>query len=80
MLFRSNDEWENEFCSGETDYIMVPVDKDGNEVPRGQHSVYQMKEGPNHTYKCDWDEIQKVHDRIKNGFRLFGRYYSGLWD
>ena len=75
-----NDEWENEFCSGETDYIMVPVDKDGNEVPKGQHSVYQMKEGPNHTYKCDWDEIQKVHDRIKNGFRLFGKYYQGLWD
>jgi hypothetical protein len=39
-----------------------------------------MKKGPNDTYVCDYDGIQKVHDRMQNGFRLFGKYYQGLWD
>jgi hypothetical protein len=25
------------------------------------------------------DEIEKEHARIKNGFRLFGKYYESLW-
>jgi hypothetical protein len=28
----------------------------------------------------NYDEMNKVLDRQKNGFRLFGKYYSGLWD
>lgn len=28
----------------------------------------------------DLDEIRKEQDRIDNGFRLFGKYYEGLWD
>jgi hypothetical protein len=39
-----------------------------------------MKEGPNHTYKFDYDGYEKVAKRIENGFRLFGKYYQGLWD
>ena len=28
-----------------------------------------------------WDEEVEVdHDRVKNGFRLFGKYYQNLWD
>ena len=57
-----------------------PVDKDGNEVPKGEHRYYQMVDGPNHTYKCDYDGIAVVEKRIDNGFRLFGKYYRGLWD
>jgi len=75
-----NDEWQDAFCSGNFDNIWIPVDKDGNEVSKGEHKFYQMKDGPNHTYKCDYDGIQKVEERMKNGFRLFGKYYQGLWD
>ncbi len=75
-----DDSWQEEYSSGTFDTIWVPVDKDGNEVAKGEHKFYQMKNGPNHTYKCDYDGIQKVEDRMKNGFRLFGKYYQGLWD
>ena len=48
-----DDAWEDAFRSGESDWKMVPVDKDGNEVPKGEHKYYQMREGPGHTYQCD---------------------------
>ena len=28
----------------------------------------------------DIEEAQKEQERISNGFRLFGKYYEGLWD
>ena len=30
--------------------------------------------------KCDWDGLKAHQDRMQNGFRLFGKYYSALWD
>ena len=30
--------------------------------------------------KCDWEGRRRHQDRISNGFRLFGKYYEGLWD
>jgi hypothetical protein len=75
-----DDSWEDAYRSGNFDTIWIPVDKDGNEVPKGEHKYYQMKDGPKHTYQCDYDGLQAVHNRMKNGFRLFGKYYEGLWD
>jgi hypothetical protein len=28
----------------------------------------------------DYEKAKKYYDRKKNGFRLFGKYYSNLWD
>lgn len=28
----------------------------------------------------DWEGRKACEDRITNGFRLFGKYYQGLWD
>jgi hypothetical protein len=39
-----------------------------------------MVEGPNHTQVVDWDGMKAQQARITNGFRLFGKYYEGLWD
>ena len=75
-----DDSWQDNYRSGDINMLWVPVDIDGKEVPKGEHKFYTMKDGPNHTYKCDYDGIQKVEDRIQNGFRLFGKYYRGLWD
>ena len=75
-----DDSWQEKFRSGEIDMTWIPVDKEGNEVPKGQHTHYQMGHGPNHTYKCDYEGMEKVQKRITNGFRLFGKYYEGLWD
>jgi hypothetical protein len=77
---RLDDSWEDAFRSGEHDLLWIPVDKDGNEVPKGEHKFYQMKDGPNNTYQCDYEGMKVVEARIQNGFRLFGKYYQGLWD
>ena len=75
-----DDSWQDAYRSGEHDILWVPVDKDGNEVPKGEHKFMQMAKGPKDTYECDYDGMQIVEDRMKNGFRLFGKYYQGLWD
>lgn len=75
-----DDSWQDAFRSGEHDMIWIPVDKDGNEVPKGEHKYYQMGKGPKDTYKCDYEGMKKVEERIQNGFRLFGKYYQALWD
>ena len=75
-----DDSWQDAFREGEHDILWVPVDADGNEVPKGEHKYTEMRHGPNDTYKCDYEGMKKVEERIQNGFRLFGRYYQNLWD
>lgn len=75
-----DDSWQEKFREGEIDMLWVPVDKDGNEVPKGEHKYYEMKRGPKDTYKCDYEGMRVVEKRIQNGFRLFGKYYQALWD
>ena len=67
-----DDEWENEFSSGVMDHIFVPCPDN----PK----LSTMENGPNHTYVCDYDGIQKVNERIGNGLRMFGKYFRHLWD
>jgi hypothetical protein len=75
-----DDSWEDAFREGNIDMLWVPVDVHGNEVPKGEHKYYQMKDGPKNTYKCDYEGMRVVEARIQNGFRLFGKYYQALWD
>ena len=71
-----DDNWQDAFSSGEHDIKSVPCEWDDNGKPK----LYKMEKGPNDTYKCDYDGMKKVQDRISNGFRLFGKYYEHLWD
>jgi len=71
-----DDSWEENFRSGHIDMKSVPCEWDENGKPK----LYTFEDGPNHTYECDYDGMKKVYDRIDNGFRLFGKYYRGLWD
>jgi len=75
-----DDSWQDEYRSGNIDHIWKPVDVHGNDVPKKDAKYFQMGEGPNHTYTCDYDGIAEVEKRIDNGFRLFGKYYRALWD
>jgi len=75
-----DDSWQDAFRSGDHDLLWIPVDANGNEVPKGEHKYYQMSHGPNDTYKCDYEGMKVVEARIQNGFRLFGKYYQALWD
>jgi hypothetical protein len=67
-----NEDWEEQFYSGEYDYIHVPEEIDGG-------ICYTLKEGPNHTFKVDREGMDAAWDRRKNGLRLFGKYYHSLW-
>ena len=69
-------DWEDQYRSGEYDLHSVPCEWD----EAGKPTLFQMKDGPNHTAKIDYDGMKAHQDRINNGLRLFGRYYQGLWD
>jgi hypothetical protein len=71
-----DDSWEDKFRTGVMDTIWTPTSFDENGKPK----TYQMDDGPNHTYECDYEGMKVVQTRISNGFRLFGKYYQGLWD
>jgi hypothetical protein len=71
-----NDGWQEKFYSGVSDMKSVPCAWDEN----GKPTLYNYVEGPNHTYKCDYEGIAEVQKRITNGFRLFGKYFEALWD
>jgi len=67
-----NQDWEDQYSTGECNYIFVKEESDPN--------ISKMVEGPNHTRKTDWDALKAHSERNKNGYRLFGKYYEGLWD
>ena len=77
---RLEDSWESKFYSGEHDMYTVPVDKDGNEVPEDEAELFEMRTGPNDTFKVDRKGLKAYQKRIDNGFKLFGKYYLSLWD
>jgi hypothetical protein len=65
--------------------------KDDDESQFWDHSAYDlgkngtsewlddMSKGKSKT-KCDWDGLKAHQARKANGYRLFGKYYEGLWD
>jgi hypothetical protein len=75
-----DDSWEDAFRSGEHDTVWIPIDKDGKSVSKEDAKFFRMDNGPNHTYECDYEGMKVVQSRIDNGFKLFGKYYQGLWD
>jgi hypothetical protein len=80
MIFAFNckvdDSWQEKYRMGTIDLKTEPCEWDEN----GKPTMYQMKSGPNDTYKCDYEGMAVEQARITNGFRLFGKYYENLWD
>jgi hypothetical protein len=66
-------DWEDQYYTGDIDFVTVPVDKNGVKM-------YRLEKGPNDTHVVDYEGLQKHQERIANGFRLFGKYYQSLWD
>ena len=66
-----------QFHTGEHDMLWVPSKElDAN----GKPLTYEMKRGPKDTSKFDKKGYMKHQERIRNGTRLFGKYYQNLWD
>jgi hypothetical protein len=72
----TNRGWEESYRSGEIDWKSEACEWDEN----GKAKMFKMVDGPKNTYECDYDGMKVVEDRIKNGFKLFGKYYQALWD
>ena len=66
-----NQDWEEQFTTGEFDFRFKKISENGTS---------EMIHGPNHTAQTDWEGRKEYAQRIQNGFRLFGKYYQGLWD
>ncbi len=88
----NNEDAEDQFWSGESHYLWQPLDMDHNPVgepsemsdrkakaPKGT-AFWSMVQGPNHTLVHDMEAHKAYSARVDNGFRLFGKYYRGLWD
>lgn len=69
----ANEEWDNQFYSGEHDLRLVPVEVNGNKY-------FQYERGPNDTFKVDRKGMEKAWKRRREGLRLFAKYYHNLWD
>lgn len=67
----SNEDWEDQFTTGEYDYQFKKIEEDGTS---------QLVHGPLHTAETDWEGRRAYGERIQNGFCLFGKYYQHLWD
>lgn len=73
-------DWESQYHSGDIDWVFAPVDKEGNDVPKEEAKLFRMDKGPNDTHKFDSEGLRAHGERIANGYKLFGKYYGGLWD
>ena len=69
-------DWQEQYYSGEHDKKTVPCQWDEN----GKPTMFTLEKGPNDTFRIDSKRLSKHQKRMSNGFRLFGRYYEGLWD
>lgn len=73
MLFAfisKRDDWQEQFHSGEIDRVFI----------EREDGLVEWAHGPKHTFEVDWEGHKAYQARISNGFRLFGKYYEGLWD
>ena len=66
---------DEQFYHGEPKYNWELVSKN-EEDDSERYTVKQL----NPDYWVDYKGIMEYNDRINNGFRLFGKYYRGLWD
>lgn len=72
-----DDDADSQFWSGKSDIQWIPSEEKDK---YGDPLTYEMKRGPNDTRVFDKEGYEQWAKRKQNGFRLFGKYYEGLWD
>lgn len=72
-----NSDWESQFHTGKFSRESIEV-PDTADLPDGPY--YEWVKKDDDTSHFDKDGYQAHLDRMRNGFRLFGTYYMGLWD
>lgn len=66
----SDENSDEQFYSGEHDIVRT----------KNEDGTLSWENGPKDTFKVDREGLEAHHKRIKNGLRLFGKYFQGLWD
>jgi hypothetical protein len=78
---KNDDNADDKFYTGTADYQWKKLDETTfNPITQQTEGLSELVKGPNHTQVVDWDGLKAQQARIQNGFRLFGKYYQGLWD
>lgn len=65
-------DWDKECYSGESDLVTVPIEI-------REKTLYEIKGGPNHTFKLDTEKLAKLKNRRQHGINLFAKYFTSLW-
>jgi hypothetical protein len=68
--------WEEKYSKGEWSTRSEACEWDENGKPK----MFKMVYNDDHTHETDYEALKVVHERIGNGFKLFGKYYRNLWD
>ena len=65
-----DDSGEDKFYEGNIDFAFKKL----------ENGMSEMVHGPKHTSNIDTEGLAAYKSRIRNGFRLFGKYYESLWE
>ena len=68
---------DDQFYTGEIEHTWTLLNP---EEPDKEKHLYESVRGPNDTSHFDKEGFIKHHERKQNGLRLFGTYFSALWD
>lgn len=71
-----DDSWEDQFHTGKIDLQW----SEEMTCESSGEKFYEAITGPNDTHVFDKEGHDAYQKRISNGFRLFGRFYEGLWN
>ena len=74
---QNNTDWERQFYSGKNDRVFNLINPEETDKEK---KLYTWEKGPNHTFKVDREGMNIHRKRMQNGFRLFGKYFTSLWD
>jgi hypothetical protein len=64
------EDWQDQFHTGKREMRFKKLENGNSEMVRGEGD----------TSHFDAEGQKAYQERISNGFRLFGKYYEGLWD
>ena len=70
--------WEDQFHKGKIDFKIIPL-PDQENLPK-EERLTEMVKGDNDTHEFDAEGSKAYQARIRNGLKMFGKYYQCLWD